>query len=131
MPWDRYGNSNSNSYHADNIMIVSFSKLGALEWSNVIPKEQRNDDSDNTISYTTMNTGGVVHFLFNVEERRSTSMLNDQTVSADGAISRSSTLKNLDKGYEFMPRLGKQVSSKQLIIPCWYRNYLCFAKIEF
>jgi hypothetical protein len=40
-------------------------------------------------------------------------------------------LKNLDRGYEFMPKYGKQVSSNQLIIPCYKGNSICFAKVEF
>jgi hypothetical protein len=58
-------------------------------------------------------------------------ILTDQSIAPDGKISRHPTIKNLDRGYEFMPRFAKQVSSKQIIIPCWYKNYLCFAKIDF
>ncbi len=58
-------------------------------------------------------------------------MLNDQSLDADGKITRNPTLKNLDKGYEFMARYGKQVSSNQMIVPCLYRSYLCMAKIDF
>jgi len=111
-------------------MVLSFSKDGVLEWSNVIPKSQFDDDNDNNISFSVMNTGGDVHFLFNQVERR-TSMLSDQSIGPDGKITRNPTLRNLDKGYEFMPRLGKQVSSRQMIVPCLYRNYLCFSKIDF
>jgi hypothetical protein len=32
---------------------------------------------------------------------------------------------------EFMPRFGKQVSARSVVIPCLYRNNLIFAKIEF
>ena len=46
-------------------------------------------------------------------------------------ITRYPTLHNLDRGYDFMPRYGKQVSSWESIIPCLYRNYLCFAKVDF
>jgi len=77
-----------------------------------------------------MNTGGDIHLLFNLFERR-VLMLNDQSITPDGKVSRNPTLKNLDKGYEFMARYGKQVAGKQMIVPCWYRNYLCFAKIDF
>jgi hypothetical protein len=130
MPWNRFSGSGITRYHADNIMILSFTKNGALEWSNVIPKSQYDDESDNLISYATLNTGGEVHFLFNQYERR-TLMLNDQSINADGKITRNPTLKNLDKGYEFMPRLGKQIGARQIIIPCWFRNYLCFAKVDY
>jgi hypothetical protein len=130
MPWNRYNSLSATRYYADNIMVLSFSKDGVLEWSNVIPKSQFDDDNDNNISFSVMNTGGDVHFLFNQVERR-TSMLSDQSIGPDGKISRNPTLRNLDKGYEFMPRLGKQVSSRQMIVPCLYRNYLCFSKIDF
>lgn len=117
-------------YHADNIVFLSFSKEGDLEWTNVISKEQFDDESDNTVSYQIMNTGGEVHVLFNQEEKRS-KLLNDYEINREGQISRNPTLKNLDKGYEFMPKYAKQVSAKQMIMPCFFRNYICFAKIDY
>jgi hypothetical protein len=117
-------------YHADNIAVLSFNNKGELEWNNVIGKNQFDDESDDKISYQLMNTGDQLHFLFNQQERRS-NLLNDYGIEPNGTLSRNPTLKNLDKGYEFMPKYGKQVSSKQMIIPCLYRNYICFAKVEF
>jgi hypothetical protein len=131
MPWNRYGgNMSSTRYYAENIMVLSFNKEGGLEWSNVIDKSQYDDETDNLISFQLMNTGGEIHFLFNQLERR-TLLLNDQSIVPEGKIVRNPTLKNLDRGYEFMPRFGKQVSATQIIMPCLYRNYLCFAKIDF
>ncbi len=125
-----YSNSQNARYHADNIVILSFDKSGKLQWNNVIAKDQFDDETDDLISYQLMNTGGQLHFLFNMEERR-INLLNDYTVSPDGEINRNPTLKNLDKGFEFMAKYGKQVSVRQMIIPCLYRNSICFAKIEF
>lgn len=117
-------------YHADNIMILSFDSKGQLEWNNIISKSQYDDETDAKISYQLMNEGSEIHFLFNQQEKR-TILLNDFSLSPNGEIGRSPTLKNLDKGYEFMPKYGKQVSSRQMIIPCLNRNYICFAKIEY
>ncbi|ULQ56565.1 hypothetical protein KJS94_18085 [Flavihumibacter rivuli] len=131
MPWNRYGYNNTVSrYFADNVLVLSFDKDANLTWSNVISKSQYDDESDNLISYGTMNTGGEVHFLFNIFERR-TFVLTDQSMDASGKVTRYPTFKNLDKGYEFMPRFGKQVAARQMIVPCLYRNFLCFAKIDF
>jgi hypothetical protein len=129
-PWNRnYGNY-ATRFHAENIMILSFDKEGNIQWSNIIPKSQFDDETENLISHEMMNTGGELHFLFNQYERRNL-LLNDQSISPEGKITRYPTLKNLDKGYDFMPRYGKQVSSWETIIPCLYRNYLCFAKVDF
>lgn len=124
-----YSYNNATRYFANNIMVLSLDKNGALEWSNVIQKAQFDNDSDNMLSFQTLNDGGQIHFVFNQYERRST-LLTDQYITPDGKITRTPTLKNLDKGYEFMPRLGKQVSASEMIIPCLYRGALCFAKVE-
>lgn len=126
----RYDNSQAVRYHADNITILSFDNTGKLQWSNVIHKEQFDDESDDRVSFEVANTGSQIHYIFNMDEKRSL-LLNDFTLSPDGQINHNPTLKNLDKGYEFLPKYGKQVSAHQLIIPCYYRNYICFAKIEF
>ncbi|MEP7277954.1 MAG: hypothetical protein ABI813_04875 [Bacteroidota bacterium] len=129
-PWNRWNNGTNTRYNAENIMVLSYDKAGNMDWSSVIPKTQYDDESDNMISFQLVNTGADLHFLFNMSEKR-TLMLNDQSIGPDGKITRNPTLKNLDKGYEFMIRSGKQVSGRQVIVPCLYRNYLCFAKIEY
>jgi hypothetical protein len=130
--WNRgIGNSNQAvRHHADNITVMSFNSQGQLEWSNVMGKSQFDDDNGDLISYQLMNTGDQIHFLFNQMERRN-NLLNDYGVTPTGEMTRNPTLKNLDKGYDFMPKYGKQVSAKQMIIPCIYRNYICFAKIDY
>jgi hypothetical protein len=117
-------------HHADNVTLLSFDNTGKLEWSNVIRKEQYDDESGDYVSYQVMNTGGQLHFVFNLEEKRQ-QLLNDYTLNGKGEVNRNPTLKNLDKGYEFLPKFAKQVSSRQMIIPCYYRNYICFAKLEY
>jgi hypothetical protein len=133
-PWrygyNRWNNSQASRYHAENILVLSFNNAEELEWSNVITKSQYDDESDALVSYELMNTGGELHFLFNLYERR-TLLLNDHSIGPDGKITRHPTLKNLERGVEFMPRYGKQVSAHSTVVPCLYRNYLTFAKIDF
>lgn len=127
---NRYGNNQAVRYHADNITVFSFNNKWQLEWSNVVAKSQFNDEGDDFVSYQLMNTGEQLHYLFNLQERRN-NLLTDYSLSPAGELTRNPTLKNLDKGYEFMPKYGKQVSARQMIIPCMYRSYLCFAKVDF
>ncbi|MEX6686674.1 hypothetical protein QTN47_04170 [Danxiaibacter flavus] len=130
-PWGRWGGFNNiTRYYADNIAILSFDSTANLDWGNVITKSQFDDNTDNFIGYTTFNTGSEVHFIYNLSEKR-TLLLNDQSIDIKGQITRNPTFRNLDKGYEFMPRYAKQVGSHTMIVPCQYRNYICFAKIEF
>ncbi len=130
-PWYRSGfGYNNTRYFADNVVLLSFDSTANLTWSNVIHKSQYDDNTDDFIGYLTMNTGNEVHFLYNETERKNI-LLSDQKITPDGKVQRTPTLKNLDRGFQFMPRLGKQVAAKQMIIPCTYRNYICFAKVDF
>ena len=121
---------NVTRYFTDNVAIISFDSTAKLQWTNVIRKSQFDDKSDAFISYGTFNAGNQIKYLFNVLEKNKL-ILNEQSLTPSGQIIRSSTLKNLDKGYEFMPRHSKQVGAYQFIVPCMYRSYLCFAKIDY
>jgi hypothetical protein len=130
-PYNRWGSGGQPTrYHSENVVIMSFNKSDTLQWSNVVAKSQYDDQSDMMISHQIMNTGGELHFLFNLYERRAL-LLNDQSIGSDGKVVRNPTFKNLDRDIEFMARYGKQISAKSMIMPCQFRNYLIFAKIDF
>ena len=131
-PWlSPYGyNNQSTRYFADNIAIISFDSTANMEWASIIPKSQYDDNTDNFLGYGTYLTSGQVNFLFNEFQRR-TLLLQSQSIDASGKVTLNPTFKELDRGYQFMPRYTKQISSREVLIPCQYRNYLCFAKIEF
>jgi hypothetical protein len=130
-PWNRWGNNNSiTRYFSDNIAVMSFDANGNMQWSNVLYKSQFDDNTDQNLGFGLFNTGNQLHFLFNKSEKRQV-FLTDNSITPDGQIIRNSTLKNLDKGYDFLPRFAKQTGAKQIIVPCLYRNYISFAKIEY
>lgn len=128
-PYSRFNNQ-STRYYYDNILLLNISKAGNVEWSKIINKEQYADDNDNFLSFSTFITESEIHFLFNLLEKRD-KLLTDNIISSNGAIKRNPTIKSIDRGYEYMPKLSKQVGSRQIIIPCTYRNQICFAKIDF
>jgi len=130
-PWNRYGTgSQATRYHSENIIVMSFNKEGNLEWNTGIPKTQYDDENDGLISHQVLVTGGELQVFFNLYEKR-TLLLNNQSIAPDGKITRHPTLKNLDREIDFMPRFGKQVSARSLVMPALYRNNLLFAKIDF
>jgi len=125
-----FNSRGQDRYYYNNILVLNMDKSGTTDWASVINKSQYDDETDNFLSYAMMLTGGQLHFLFNSLERRSL-LLVDQSVSGTGKLTRNPPLKSLDRGFQFMPRYGKQVSSNQMIIPCIYRNFICFAKVDF
>lgn len=128
-PYNRFNNQ-STRYYYDNILLLNMSKTGRVEWDKIIHKEQFSDDNDNYLSFSTFITESEIHFLFNLIEKRD-KLLTDNTVTANGSMKRNPTIKTAERGYEFMPKLAKQVGARQIIIPCTFRNQICFAKIDF
>jgi hypothetical protein len=127
-PFNSFGNQSTRYYFA-NILVQSYNKNGQLEWSRVIYKNQFDDDNDNYLSYGTLISGGEIHFLFN-NDRNKNQIISNNSITANGELKRNPTLASYEKGYQFMPKLSKQVGAKQIIIPCTYRGYICFAKVD-
>ena len=117
-------------YYYDNVLVLNMSPKGNPEWTNVIHKQQFSDDNDNYLSFSTFTTGGEMHFLFNDISKRD-KLLSENIIRADGNTKRNPTLKTNERDYEFMPRFAKQISARQVVIPCSYRGQICFAKVYF
>jgi hypothetical protein len=122
-------NQSSTRYYYENILVLSFTKTGQMEWSKIIHKNQFEDNDENSLSFSTMTSGSEIHFLFNQD--RKYQIVSDQGIKPDGTLTRYPTLKTQQRGYEFMPSLSKQVGARQIIIPCVYHNNICFAKVDF
>ncbi len=126
---NNYNNSTTRNYYY-NILVLSVSNTGVIEWSNIIQKDQSADNLDNFLSFATINAGGGIHFLYNSSDKRDP-LLIDNLITADGKLKRNPSLKSYDKGYDFMIRFAKKTGARQLIVPCSYRGQVCFAKIDF
>lgn len=125
-------NDNSNRdliYNYDDILIFSLTKDLKLEWNSVINKTSSDIETDNYLSFTNMNTGGEIYFLFFQKDNKQ--ILSNHALKPSGSITRYPTIKSREAGYEFMPKLGRQTGSQQIIIPCTIRNSIAFAKIDF
>ena len=97
---------------------------------DILHKQQYADDNDNYLSFGLFNTSTGLHFLFNDISKRSR-LLSENIITPDGKTKRNPTIKTYEREYEFMPRFSKQVGARQVIMPCTYRNNICFAKIDF
>lgn len=131
-PYGGLGSSQQTTtrYYCNNILLLDVNATGTVVGDQVINKEQFADENDNYLSFSTFITGSEIHFLYNLIEKRD-KFLTDNTISSSGVIKRNPTIKNVERGFEFMPKLSKQIGSRQIVVPCSFRGKICFAKIEF
>ena len=129
-PYNSFNNAQTTRYFCNNVLLLDFSSTGNVIGDKVISKEQYADGTDNYLSFSTFITGSEIHFLYNIIEKRD-KFLTDNTLTSGGVMKRNPTIKSVERGYEFMPKLSKQIGSRQIIVPCSFRSQICFAKIDF
>ncbi len=129
-PFSSFNSQQSTRYYYSNILVLSVDKDGKIDWSNLLRKDQFEDDNDNYLSYGTIIASGEINFLFNDQDKRN-QLMGWQSIQPDGTVKRNPPLKSMDRGYQFMPRFMKQVGARQVVLPCSYRGRICFAKIDF
>lgn len=128
--FDNYNTNRSTRYFYNNIFVLSLDSALNIEWGNVILKNQSNDNDDSYLSFGLMNSGPELNFLY-IEKERNAQIVSNQSVSTYGKLYRYPTLKTRESGYQFMPRLAKQVGQRRLIVPVVKRGNLGFAKLDF
>ena len=118
-------------YHYKDIMALAYNKDGVREWNSIIPKEQYSQEDGGAFSsYALLNTGGTLGFLFN-DFNTSRSRIQLATVSPDGKTDEHSFSAEGNDYPDWMPRSGKQVSGRVIIVPCMHKKQICFAKVVF
>ena len=128
-PSSNFNNFQDVRYYYDNILILSLNSNLEMQWNTIIPKSQSDDENDNFLSFSIMNVGAEIHFLYNESGKRQ--IISNQSILPNGELKRYPTLKSREAGYEFMPRHAKQVGYREVIIPCIYRANIAFAKVNF
>lgn len=129
-PIGSFNNQQSTRYYYSNVLVLSVDKDGVINWSNLIRKDQFEDDNDNYLSYGALVASGEIQFFFNDQDKRN-QLVAWQSMQADGSVRRNPPFKSMERGYQFMPRFVKQTGGRQVVMPCSYRGRICFARIDF
>lgn len=122
---------NIREYHYDDILALSYNAEGVREWHAFVRKDQFSQEDGGVFSsYALLNTGGSLGFLYNNFNGRK-SDIQLATIDDEGAVKMRSMAPSGNDTPDWLPRSGKQVSSRELIVPCLRKKQICFAKIFF
>jgi hypothetical protein len=75
-------------------------------------------------------TGSKLHFVYNEEIYHKTNV-SQYNVDKTGASERKYLFNAGDRNVLLVPKLGRQISSNEIIIPSYKRNYLSFVKMTY
>lgn len=126
-----YMSSTVREFHFNDIMALSYNKDGTREWSSFIPKQQYSQEDDGVFSsYALLNTGGTLAFLYNDFDARH-SRIQLSTVTAEGKTDTHGLAAEGNDYPDWLPRSSKQVAGRVLVVPCFKKKQICFARVAF
>lgn len=126
-----YMNSSVREYHYNDIMALAYDKNGVQEWNSFVHKQQYSQEDEGVFSsYALLNTGGTLAFLYNDFDPRH-SRIQLATISADGKSETHSLAAEGNDNPDWLPRSCKQVAGRILVVPCFHKKQICFARVDF
>jgi len=124
-------NQNIREYNYNDIFTISYDGEGNRQWHAFVRKSQYSQEDGGIFSsYGLINTGGALGFLFNDFNTR-TSRIQLATIDANGKVDMRSMAAGTSNDPDWLPRSGKQVGLKEMVVPCLRRRQISFAKITF
>lgn len=126
-----YMNSSVREYHYNDILALSYNASGTRDWHAFVRKDQYStEDGGIFSSYAFLNSGGALGFLFNdYNSNRSTIQL--ASIDGAGKVELRSMAAGRSDDPDWLPRSGKQVGAREIVIPCLRKRQICFAKVVF
>ncbi len=118
-------------YRYGDVMALSYNGDGTKQWDAFVYKDQYSQEDGGLFSsYVLLNTGGTLGFLFN-DFNTNNSRIQLATIGVDGKVNMQSFNTEGNSYPDWIPRAGKQVSAREIVIPCLHRKEICFAKVVF
>ncbi|MEY3059612.1 MAG: hypothetical protein RL000_964 [Bacteroidota bacterium] len=113
-----------------NMLMLSFSGESILQDIQILRKSQEEYKTSHLISYTLLNSGSGIRFLYNEKEKPEMSLRSAIFIPGE-RVKRNPALKGTIPNMRFLPRYATQIGANECIIPCIKANYGSFARIVF
>lgn len=122
---------NIREYYYNDILALSYNGDGVREWYSFVRKQQYSqEDNGRFSSYAFLNSGASLGFLFNDYDTRN-SRIQLATVDNSGKSDMRSFAAEGNDNPDWLPRFGKQVSAREIVVPCLRKKQICFSKVVF
>lgn len=123
--------------HYGDIGFFNLDEHGDLVLVQHIAKEADEYSHPFLGSFLLINRGKALHILLNMSHsvtrflRSSIYLLRDYRYLGNRELQPMPVMEKLDKGYQWLPSLGKQVARNEVVIPCLAGGNLLFGSITY
>jgi len=119
-------------YYYDEVAVFNLKPDGNLAWSQTMLKEQQSADDGGIYSSIGVmeHKAGKVYFFNDLNSRQARLMAGFIANNSDMVMRELPTTDEMNE-WNWMPRSAKQISKREIVMPCTLKGYLCFLKISF
>jgi len=118
-------------HYYNDIIVFSTNPDGGRDWHSILKKKQVSENDDGFYSsYSKLLTGSKLRFIYNEEIFKKTN-INEYQVTPTGEVNRKSLFNSGNQNIMLMPKLAKQISSNEVIIPSYKKNKVSFLKFTY
>lgn len=123
--------SSVTDYYNEDIIVLSISPNGLLNWSTILPKKQFSQDDDGAYSsFFIFKTPSKMHFIFN-DEIKNNNTVSEYVINPAGKFERNSVLSTAYQKLKLRLRNAIQVSSSEYLLISERNNRVNIVKIEY
>jgi hypothetical protein len=120
-----------NTYSYNDIIGFSIQPDGTIEWTSIMRKKQiSEDDGGGNSSFTIVNQKEKLHLIY-LEEISSTGQVGEYILHSDGHSDRKPLFGQEEKDVYLMPKLAKQVTPNEIVIPSQRGNVFRLVRIQY
>ncbi len=121
----------SDIFQFNDIIAFSFNPKGEVEWNATMRKKQVSEDDNGAYSsFLVVNEKDQLHFVY-LDEASWSGVLNEYTLTSTGSSNRRVILSQEEKDLLLMPKMGKQISPTEAVIPSYKSGVMQILKLSY
>lgn len=118
-------------HYYNDVLTLCIGPDGAQEWTKVLRKKQVSEDDDGFFSSYALHIRGDELFIIYNEDIYQKANVAAYRIDPKGEVKRSVAFNSGDEDILVAPRLAKQVSSNEIIMPSFRKNALRLVKLTY
>lgn len=121
----------SSIYQFNDIIAFSFNAKAELEWYNIMRKKQVSEDDGGAFSsFLIVNQKEQLRFVY-LDDISTSGAVTQYTLKSEGKSERASLFNQEDKDLLLLPKMGRQVSPAEAVIPSYKNGVLQLIKLTY
>lgn len=118
-------------YQFNDIIAFSMNSKGEEEWSSIMRKKQVSEDDNGVFSsFLIVNEKDRLHFVY-MDDVSTAGGISEYMLSSDGVSTRKNLFNQEAKDVMLLPKMGKQISPNESVIPSYKNGSLQLVKITY